>query len=141
MIVPSLNVQLGYDELLLSYTGNESKIFQCPAQSKHRYPDEPSYGMNWYYDNTTAMRVENMSTTILVTDTRGDNNVGSHRADRNSGSPGQLDTQRHSGRANYLFFDGHVELLQWQETVTPRDPWGIDYNRHDEQAPAYYTGQ
>ncbi|MDD4817218.1 MAG: DUF1559 domain-containing protein [Victivallaceae bacterium] len=30
---------------------------------------------------------------------------------------GMIDAERHSGRANYLFADGHVETLSWREVI------------------------
>jgi prepilin-type processing-associated H-X9-DG protein/prepilin-type N-terminal cleavage/methylation domain-containing protein len=126
---------LGYDELLLPYLGNETKIFRCPSHRRVNYPTQPSYGMNWYYDNANLTVVQLKSQTILATDTYGDGGTGSHRADRDSGRPGQLDKTRHQGKANYLFFDGHVERLKWEDTVAPVDFWGEDQGRHDEDAP------
>src|SRR5277367_2085071 len=40
-------VDTGYDEMLLPYADN-TQIFQCPSQLKTDYPEQPSYGMNWY---------------------------------------------------------------------------------------------
>lgn len=136
---PSASPRTGYDELLLPYTGGNTSIFQCPAHQKRDYPYEPSYGMNWYYDNCSVMLVKNASRTILATGTLGSNGVGAHRADRDSISPGVLDKTRHQGKANYLFFDGHVELLKFEQTIGTEDMWGTDYGTHDEALPDSYS--
>lgn len=128
-------VQLGYDELLAPYVANGTKIFQCRSHTTKDYPNEPSYGMNWYYDNASLGVVENLAGTILATETLGENGTGSHRADRDSGSPGELDSERHQGKANYLFFDGHVERLEFDQTIEPVDRWGVDQNMHDMAPP------
>jgi prepilin-type processing-associated H-X9-DG protein/prepilin-type N-terminal cleavage/methylation domain-containing protein len=126
---------LGYDELLLPYTDGVTKIFRCKAHRKTNYPEEPSYGMNWFYDNANVNTVENSIGTILVAETRGSSGTGSHRADGGSRSPGQLDDKRHQGHANYLFFDGHVERLKYEETLSPVNRWGTDQEMHGSPAP------
>jgi prepilin-type N-terminal cleavage/methylation domain-containing protein/prepilin-type processing-associated H-X9-DG protein len=130
---------LGYDDLLLPYLGGNTSVFICPSHPTCSYPIQPSYGMNWYYDNASALTVENKSLTVLATETALSDGRGSHRADRDSGDPGQLAPQRHQGRSNYLFFDGHIELLHYHETIDPVDRWGEDQGRHDEPVPESYT--
>ncbi len=53
----------GYDQMLTPYldsggtTGTSAlakQIFDCPSQTFSDYPDQPGYGMNWYYDNTVV---------------------------------------------------------------------------------------
>ena len=128
----SQGVEVGYDELLIPYTGiantltNNQKIFTCPVQLQTDYPHQPGYGMNWFYDNVSLASVTRSSDTILVAETAGAEGTGSHRADRDSTSPGELDSERHTKRANYLFFDGHVQLLNWEQTTAPVDLWGTD---------------
>jgi prepilin-type N-terminal cleavage/methylation domain-containing protein/prepilin-type processing-associated H-X9-DG protein len=136
--------QYGYDEILMPLMGNNPKMFICPDQvltdvtvlSSNHF-GQPGYGMNWYYDNQSMNVVTSPSQTILATESAGGNNTGSHRADRDSGAPGQLDDARHDGGANYLFFDYHVERLRFEQTynedVNPPSPdfWGIDYSNHD----------
>jgi prepilin-type processing-associated H-X9-DG protein/prepilin-type N-terminal cleavage/methylation domain-containing protein len=136
---PSASPRAGYDELLLPYTGGDTHIFQCSSHQKPDYPYEPSYGMNWYYDNCSAMLVTINTKTILAAETLGSGVIGSHRADRDSKDPGMIDKMRHRGKANYLFFDGHVELLKYEQTLSPEDLWGTDYGRHDEELPESYT--
>ena len=136
--------QYGYDEILMPLMGNNPLIFICPDQLKtdvtmlkSNYFGQPGYGMNWYYDNQPANKVILTSKTILATESAGANDTGSHRADRDSVTPGELDDTRHDGGANYLFFDYHVERLKFQQTYDPSvnpaspDLWGTDYSNHD----------
>jgi prepilin-type N-terminal cleavage/methylation domain-containing protein/prepilin-type processing-associated H-X9-DG protein len=153
---PPPSPQYGYDELLLPYIdpGSRStavspiarKIFNCPSEPQlniQAYPNQPGYGLNWFYDNTMVTLVERPSRTILVAETAGDTGTGSHRADRNwpqNGNVGKIDTTRHKGKAQYLFFDGHVLKLNFKETTNaPVDPtrpdtdmWGHDFGMHNE---------
>ena len=128
----SQGVEVGYDELLIPYTGspniltNNQKIFTCPVQLQTDYPHQPGYGMNWFYDNVALTSVSRTSETILVAETAGPDGTGSHRADRDSTDPGELDPERHTKRANYLFFDGHVQFLSWDQTTASVDLWGSD---------------
>ena len=136
--------QYGYDEILMPLMGNNPKMFICPDQLQtdvtvlsSNYFGQPGYGMNWYYDNQPEHKVTLTSSTILATESAGDNDTGSHRADRDSVSPGQLDDTRHAGGANYLFFDYHVVRLKFEQTYNPNvnppspDLWGIDCSNHD----------
>jgi prepilin-type N-terminal cleavage/methylation domain-containing protein/prepilin-type processing-associated H-X9-DG protein len=130
----------GYATLLMPYVGNNSAVFLCPSLSDPDWPEQPAYGMNWYYDNANLLTVQNMSQTILATDTSGPEGRGSNRADQNSGDPGELATTRHRGEANYLFFDGHVERLPFSATqVTISvgtqgnvNMWGVDQGNHSQ---------
>ncbi len=127
----------GYDLQLAPYTGNNStdkatSIFVCPSHGACTYPLEPSYGMNWYYDNMNVMIVSGLSTTIMVAETVGPDGTGSNRADRDSGDPGELDPTRHGTSSNYLFFDGHVEKLPYASTVAL---WGTNMGNHGLQSP------
>jgi prepilin-type N-terminal cleavage/methylation domain-containing protein/prepilin-type processing-associated H-X9-DG protein len=130
-------VEIGYDELLVPYITrnntltNGARIFVCPSQLQSDYPHQPGYGMNWYYDNIKVGAILNQSETILVAETLGPNDTGSHRADRDSVDPGELDSERHTGQANYLFLDNHVTGLKWTNTVVSPDLWGTDQGIHD----------
>lgn len=131
--------EIGYDELLWPYVGNTqsnqaAQIFLCPSQRRADYPHQPGYGMNWYYDNAKVTGVPAQSETILVAETLGPEGTGSHRADRDSINPGQLDPERHSARANYLFFDSHVTALAWSNTIAPVQMWGVDLGLHSDTA-------
>jgi prepilin-type processing-associated H-X9-DG protein/prepilin-type N-terminal cleavage/methylation domain-containing protein len=132
--------EVGYSGILLPYVGNNPQVFICPSLATPGWPDEPSYGMNWYYDNANIMTVQNQVETILATDTKGPYGTGSNRADQDSGDPGELDPTRHNGEANYLFFDGHVERLTYAATEAPISTgaqgsvnmWGVDQGNHTE---------
>jgi len=134
----------GYDTLLIPYldtgaTADTStlakQIFNCPSQGFSDYPNQPGYGMNWYYDNTMVTVVSQPSQTVMVAETLGIGQ-GSHRADgTNPQDIGQLDITRHDGRANYLFFDGHVDFMLYSQTLQPTNLWGTDYGNHDQSSP------
>jgi prepilin-type processing-associated H-X9-DG protein/prepilin-type N-terminal cleavage/methylation domain-containing protein len=131
-----------YFDLLAPYTGNNTtnksdSIFVCPTQTANDFPIQPSYGMNWYYDNASLLTVTSASTTIMVAETYGTTGTGSNRADRDSGDPGELDPTRHSGKANYLFFDGHIDRLAFTNTYQPPtiNMWGTDDGNHSVQDP------
>jgi len=128
---------VAYFDLLAPYTGNNTtdkatSVFVCPTHTICSFPTQPSYGMNWYYDNTSISVVPGLSTTIMVAETAGPDGTGSNRADQNSVDPGELDSQRHSGYANYLFFDGHIEKLQYAATT---QMWGTDMGNHNQSPP------
>lgn len=136
----------GYDDLLIPYLDKGSttstssiakKLFTCPAQKNIDYPAQPGYGMNWYYDNTMVTVISQPSQTVLLAETLGSGGQGSHRADGSNipGDIGALDNTRHDGRANYMFFDGHVSFMLYSETLTPLNLWGTDYNNHGLDAP------
>jgi prepilin-type processing-associated H-X9-DG protein/prepilin-type N-terminal cleavage/methylation domain-containing protein len=131
----------GYDDLIIGYLDNgattsssgvAARIFTCPAQGRNDYPDQPGYGMNWYYDNTSVNEVGEPAQTVLIAETLGSGGDGSHRADgRNMpGDIGALDIGRHEGKANYLFFDGHVSMMFYSETINPVNMWGPNYGSH-----------
>jgi prepilin-type N-terminal cleavage/methylation domain-containing protein/prepilin-type processing-associated H-X9-DG protein len=131
--------QYGYDEILMPLVANNPHMFICPDQKltdvtvlSSNYFGQPGYGMNWYYDDTSMNKVTAPSGTILLTESAGANDTGSHRADRDSETPGELDDTRHDGRANYLFFDYHVERLTFEQTYNPPSPnlWGTDFGDH-----------
>lgn len=130
-------VSIGYDELLVPYITrsntltNDARIFVCPSQLQSDYPHQPGYGMNWYYDNVNVSSIPDQSDTILVAETLGPDDTGSHRADRDSVSLGELDSERHTSQANYLFLDNHVTGLKWANTVATPDLWGTDQGIHD----------
>ena len=121
-----------------SLTDKRGTVFVCPTQASNDFPNEPSYGMNWYYDNASVVTITTPTTTIMDAETFGPTGTGSNRADRNSLDPGELDPTRHSGKSNYLFFDGHVEKLLYSDTTVldgATDMWGTDDNNHSVQSP------
>jgi prepilin-type N-terminal cleavage/methylation domain-containing protein/prepilin-type processing-associated H-X9-DG protein len=125
----------GYCEAIAPYLAGKRNMFICPS---HRTagmfdppPHQPSYGFNWYYDNARLSAIPDAARTILVTESAGGGGSGSHRADRDNIPPGELDSTRHSGKAHFLFFDGHVSLHRYSETVAPgSDMWGTDQGKH-----------
>jgi prepilin-type processing-associated H-X9-DG protein/prepilin-type N-terminal cleavage/methylation domain-containing protein len=124
---------VGYCELLRPYCSGQHSLFVCPSHRESGINDpthQPSYGMNWYYDNCRLSMAPNASLTILVAESAGSGGRGSHRADRDGIDPGQLDDTRHAGKANYLFFDGHVSSLTYTQTLAPVDMWGTNWGRH-----------
>ncbi len=151
---------MGYTELILGYidpgstpgtSATAKKIFTCPSQTNPSYPSEPGYGMNWFYDNVNLAVVSQPAETILLTDTLGQGGTGSRRADRDNTSDdiGRLDPTRHQGKANYMFFDGHLSRLTYAETRVPLNPstvtpppdmWGTDFGQHTQDLPAAYSG-
>ncbi len=124
---------VGYCELLAPYVSQHHQLFVCPSHRNsglHDSPHQPSYGMNWFYDNMRLSAAESPASTILAAETAGDSGTGSHRADRDQVSPGQLAAARHRGQANYLFFDGHVSSMKFDMTLAPLDLWGTNWGMH-----------
>jgi prepilin-type N-terminal cleavage/methylation domain-containing protein/prepilin-type processing-associated H-X9-DG protein len=129
----------GYDEELKRMKAVVDKTMICANHVDSGYFDvpgsQPSYGMNWYYDNQPMTRGK--SSDILVAEVSGMEGRGTHRADRDSLHPGQLELYRHRGtrsqigRVNWLFFDGHVEWLTYDDASGPeKRNWGVDHGDH-----------
>lgn len=135
--------KIGYCEVILPYLDSghtpansdaAKRLYACPLQKPGHYPADPGYGMNYFYDNASLLAVA-PTETILLAETAGPAGLGSRNADRDNGSNGKLDDTRHRGKANYAFFDGHVELLTYRETRQPLagatvDRWGTDVGIH-----------
>lgn len=135
---PGSNPSIGYDERLLPYLNDNYQVFICPIAKNGRKPlraGNPTYGMNWYYDNVSVFSVEVPARTLLLAEVAGGSGRGSHRADRDSRPPGQISTSRHNGKSNYLFFDGRVQALDYAHTLQPVDIWGSDHTQHEQPAP------
>jgi prepilin-type N-terminal cleavage/methylation domain-containing protein/prepilin-type processing-associated H-X9-DG protein len=126
------NASWGYDDELIQLGACVERTFICPAHEAagyHDLPSQPSYGMNWYYDNVPMTRAR--GDTILAAESAGSAGTGSHRADRDSIQPGQLDLFRHRRKSNWLFFDGRVEWLSYEDASGPDlIRWGEDQGRH-----------
>ena len=125
----------GYDDELLKLKAAVPDTFVCPTHADAGYFDlgpngsQPSYGFNWYHDNYPLAMIKKRL--ILATESFGSMGRGSHRADRDGGSPGQLDKERHRGVAHYLYSDGSVNAATFFEASGPNfDHWGIDYGLH-----------
>ena len=146
----------GYKDNLLRMDAAVDDIFICPEHPEHGYfKDElqqPSYGFNWFYDNSPMSVVQR--NTILVAETYGSHGEGSHRADgrttwpeepgqsptTSQGQPGppdshigRIDIERHRGSANYGFEDGRVQRLPYGQVSEPdiETWWGHDQGLHD----------
>ncbi|MEX0885340.1 MAG: prepilin-type N-terminal cleavage/methylation domain-containing protein, partial [Phycisphaeraceae bacterium] len=141
----------GYKDNLMRLDAAVDDIFVCPEHPDHGYfKDElqqPSYGFNWFYDNSPASVVRR--DTILVAETYGSHGEGSHRADGRTTWPeepgqqaetsqsfanpndrhiGRIDIERHRGSANYGFEDGRVTRVTYDEVSKPdiETWWGKD---------------
>ena len=151
---PDTGDSWGYDEELIAQKTATKQTFICPnhldAGMLEESPHQPSYGMNWFFDNQPITKGK--SSDILVAESFGNTGSGSHRADVWDRSPGQLDRYRHGAggsslttaghrrRSNWLFFDGHVEWLTYDdasgaEITGPdgqptRQNWGFDHGDH-----------
>lgn len=143
----------GYDEELIASKACVKQTFVCPSHVDSGIddtPHQPSYGMNWYFDNQPITK--GRSSDILVAESMGTQGTGSHRADVFDRPPGQLDRYRHGAggaslttggqrrRSNWLFFDGHVEWLTYEDASGPeitgpdgqpeRQNWGLNHGDH-----------
>ena len=122
----------GYDEELIRIKACVAQTFICPNHVDSGYfnkPSQPSYGFNWYYDYQPITKAR--SSTIMVAESRGGDGTGSHRADRDSIAPGQLDLFRHQYKACWLYFDNHVEWLSYADASGPDlQNWGEDQGTH-----------
>ena len=131
----------GYDDELIQMKAAVKRTFVCPNDVDNNYVDEsgdtrqePSYGMNWYFDYQPYTK--GRASDILVAETRGPLGYGSHRADRDSIPPGQLEPHRHRYKGNWLFFDGHVDWLSYEDASGPGlVNWGEDHGQHGGDPP------
>ena len=134
--------KIGYCEVILPYldpghtpvnSDTAKKLFVCPSQAVKNYPADPGYGMNHFYDRTSLSAASPAAQTILLAESAGLTGDGNRNADRDNapGTTGKLDDTRHRGKANYAFFDGHIELLAYSQTRqgltgSTSDQWGTD---------------
>jgi prepilin-type N-terminal cleavage/methylation domain-containing protein/prepilin-type processing-associated H-X9-DG protein len=114
----------------------KNEIFRCPSD-KGPGEDKPSFAMNSYISSGTGSfadyrymsTIPNPSQTILFAEVWGrQNNAGYTKVDPNSGFAA---FERHKGKANYTFLDGHVESLHYQQMTDPDDEDWIDLWRPD----------
>ena len=122
----------GYDEELIRMKACVGDTFVCPTHVDAGFymkPSQPSYGMNWYFDYQPITKAS--GSMILCAEVQGNNGWGSHRADRDSIAPGQLDPYRHRRKSNWLYFDGHVDWLTYDDASGPNlVNWGDDHATH-----------
>jgi prepilin-type N-terminal cleavage/methylation domain-containing protein/prepilin-type processing-associated H-X9-DG protein len=122
----------GYDEELRQMKACVDRTFICPNHADSGFyetPSQPSYGMNWYFDYQPITKGK--PTDILVAESHGSLGKGSHRADRDSITPGELALSRHRRKSNWLFFDGHVDWLSYEDASGPAlENWGVDHGTH-----------
>lgn len=150
-------IRFGYDEALMKIDAAVDSTFVCPDHDESDYDvdSEPSYGMNWFYDNVPIDRGK--SSYILFAESGvGSQATGSHRADALGVEPGGLALSRHDEVANWAFFDGHVRATDYTDAAGAtmfelepayNDPnvrynkgvgnWGRDWNLHDFRTAAY----
>src|SRR3989440_1666009 len=118
----------GYDEELIRIKTCIGQIFVCPNHIEagfFKVPSQPSYGFNWYYDYQPITKAK--SSTILCAEVHGADGTGTHRADRDSVPPGELELYRHRYKVNWLYFDCHVEWLTYADASGPDlINWGED---------------
>jgi prepilin-type N-terminal cleavage/methylation domain-containing protein/prepilin-type processing-associated H-X9-DG protein len=122
----------GYDEELIRMKVCVGQTFICPLHVDAGFfkkPSQPSYGMNWFFDYQPMTK--GSSWMILAAEVQGSDGSGTHRADRDSIPPGELAIYRHQLRSNWLFFDGHVSWLKYEEASGPElRNWGEDLGTH-----------
>lgn len=126
------DLQIGYKDRLAEYLSDDLRVFICPEHQTIDFPAQSSYGMNYFYDHVNALQVSSNSNTILLAEVAGSSDRGTHRAHRDSEAPGQLASERHRGKSNYLFFDGSIRLLDYRETISPIDMWGENLREEEE---------
>jgi prepilin-type N-terminal cleavage/methylation domain-containing protein/prepilin-type processing-associated H-X9-DG protein len=134
------NSNWGYDDDLINGGHAERDMFVCPSHDRVAYDrdfkSQPSYGFNWYYDNTSMDRVG--MDKVILGEAWGDRDMGCHRVDVADWDrePYKMAVERHRGKANYGFLDGHVKYASFEE-ISGTDPnfyhqrWGTDQGRHN----------
>lgn len=129
---------LGYDGVTPTspvWTTLFNSLYRCPAD---RRTTEWSYGLNVYfelgpeddYQGSPAVwrkltSIPDPADTILVGEmTGGADHIMAHFWDE--GATPEVATNRHRGRSEYLFVDGHADLLRFDATYRPAhrlDQW------------------
>ena len=118
--------------------GVPAKIFRCPADT-NADRTAGSYGLNVFFELTpdgddyagapaswrTTMCVTAPSRTILLAEVRSAGGMGAdhfmcHQWSSAGAAKNAVAHDRHGGRANYLFVDGHVGSLPVEETFNSR---------------------
>ena len=112
-----------------------SRFFRCPSDPASD-PTVYSYGLNVFYELTPGgddyegspstwrllLQVPNPSRTVLLAETRpipfGDHFM-CHQWSGTAAARNAVDCGRHSQKSNYLFSDGHAEILPVEKTFAP----------------------
>ena len=121
-----------YPEGLVNLKAATHALFACPVHNPNTTADDPgipSFAPNVFYSGVPFTKGK--STYILAAEVDGPHGVGSHLAHRDSQSPGELAPRRHGlDKSNYLFFDGHVDLLTYKSASGPDlTHWGTDHRK------------
>ena len=136
----------GWRTILLS-EGYLSKqdIFRCPSDNRDRrnatyYRLRATYvgnrgwsaykGVLGIYIIVRLSQIKMPSTTILATENPTNYNSIQGTSDYEclvTGQEANLVPPLHSGGSNYLFCDGHVEWMKYEDTYTPVNMWNIEH--------------
>lgn len=120
-----------YPEGLIEIKAATRSLFNCPTHRTDtaREHGMPSYAPNVFY--SAAPITKGKGYHILAAEVDGPFGDGAHLAHRDSEPPGQLAPRRHAlDKSNYLFFDGHVDLLTYREASGPDlTHWGADHRK------------
>src|SRR5688572_7029765 len=121
-----------YPEMLVKMKAATHALFACPVHNPDGTADDPgipSYAPNVFYGGVPFTKGK--SSHILAAEVDGPHGLGSHLAHRDSQSPGELAPRRHGlDKSNYLFFDGHVDLLTYKTASGPDlTHWGTDHRK------------
>lgn len=139
------NREPGWVASIMPYLGESAdhapagKVFRCPSDN-NKDPSAGSYGLNVFFELTpdgddyagapaswrTSLCVTAPSRTILLAEVGGAaggmaaDHFMCHQWSSVGAAKNALAHDRHAGRANYLFVDGHVESLLVDETFSSR---------------------
>jgi prepilin-type processing-associated H-X9-DG protein/prepilin-type N-terminal cleavage/methylation domain-containing protein len=120
----SSSIKYVWMDLLYTYAGNNTKVFDCPSESvsntwRYNTPStaqKAHYGMSWFLDGEVLFASFDQTKGYGATNTllvgEGENQDNSHGYGLThsiKATWGQIDDSRHGERSNVLFADGHVE--------------------------------
>lgn len=119
-----------YPDQLIKMKAATHALFACPVHKPDaNWHGLPSYAPNVFYSGVPITKAKGSH--ILAAEVDGPSGAGSHLAHRDSESPGELAPRRHGlDKSNYLFFDGHVNLLTYKDASGPDlTHWGADHRQ------------
>jgi prepilin-type N-terminal cleavage/methylation domain-containing protein/prepilin-type processing-associated H-X9-DG protein len=101
--------------------------FHCPSRPEERNLEgvlaRSHYGMNAFYAGAPMTKAS--ANTILCAEA-----TGLEMISREIAQLGELSLYRHKLKSNWLFFDGHVDLLTYSEAAGPKgERWGTDHRK------------